>query len=49
MRERLQTLVACDDCGRGYPIRELVTWPYLPLLLCVECERSRREEMGEGR
>ena len=47
MSERVVTLVACDDCGRGYPVRDLVAWPYLPLLLCVACAARRREEIGD--
>lgn len=47
MSERVQTLTACDDCGRGYRACDLVWWPYLALWLCVECATKRRQEMGD--
>lgn len=47
MSERVYTLVACDDCGRGYPFGELVAWREPALLLCVACAAKRREAMGD--
>lgn len=43
MSERVQTLVACDRCGRGYPIRDM---PDLDgELWCAECCRQVNEQL----
>jgi len=37
----------CDGCSQKLPASMLHPWPYLPILLCVDCTMDRRKEIGD--
>lgn len=43
MSERMQTLMACDVCGRGYPARELLDCDG-ESLVCADCAKEGDEQ-----
>lgn len=48
MSARDQSLVICEDCGRGYPVDDLIWYPAWAVWLCRECALVRYGEVDDA-